>query len=92
MRSDLDGILRERGLAGLVVLAHDRYSPAMYWCTGQKIHHGLYAEALKAVQSGGDMPARAVYVCPICGNTVYDGAPHRCPICNCPGKEFVEIS
>lgn len=42
MRSDLDRLMREQGLAGLVVLAHDRYSPAMYWCTGQKIHHGIY--------------------------------------------------
>lgn len=42
MRSDLDRLMRERGLAGLVVLAHDRYCPQLYWCTGQKIHHGLY--------------------------------------------------
>lgn len=42
MRTDLDRLMRERGLAGLVVLAHDRYAPAMYWCTGQKIHHGIY--------------------------------------------------
>ena len=42
MRSDLDRLMHERGLAGLVVLAHDRYCPALYWSTGQKIHHGLY--------------------------------------------------
>ena len=45
MRSDLDQFLRQRGLAGLVVLAHDRYCPAMHWCTGQKIHHGIYFRA-----------------------------------------------
>lgn len=45
MRSDLDRLMRERGLAGLVVLAHDRHCPAMYWCSGQKIHHGLYLRA-----------------------------------------------
>ena len=42
MRSDLDRLMQQRGLAGLVVLAHDRYCPAMHWCTGQKIHHGIY--------------------------------------------------
>ena len=42
MRSDLDAILKSRGLAGMVVLAHDRYSPAFHWCTGQKIHHGIW--------------------------------------------------
>lgn len=34
--------MRERGLAGVVVLALDRYSAPFYWCTGQKIHHGIY--------------------------------------------------
>jgi len=42
MRSDLDRLMQQRGLAGLVVLAHDHYCPAMHWCTGQKIHHGIY--------------------------------------------------
>ena len=42
MRSDLDRLMQQRGLAGLVVLALDRYSPAFYYCTGQKIHHGFY--------------------------------------------------
>ena len=42
MRSDLDRLMQQRGLAGLIVLAHDRYCPAMHWCTGQKIHHGIY--------------------------------------------------
>lgn len=45
MRSDLDRLMRERGLAGVIVLAHDRYCPAFYWCTGQKIHHGIYFRA-----------------------------------------------
>jgi len=42
VRSDLDRLMQQRGLAGLVVLALDRYSPAFYYCTGQKIHHGFY--------------------------------------------------
>lgn len=42
MRSDLDRLMRERGIAGMVVLAHDRYSPAMHYAIGQKLHHGIY--------------------------------------------------
>ena len=42
MRQDLDRLMQERGLAGLVVFAHDRYSPAMYYVTGQRIHYGIY--------------------------------------------------
>ena len=42
MRSDLDRLMKERGLAGMVVLADDRYSPAMYYVTGQRVTHGVY--------------------------------------------------
>src|SRR5260370_1077808 len=42
VRSDLDRLMQQRGLAGFVVLALDRYSPAFYYATGQKIHHGFY--------------------------------------------------
>jgi rubrerythrin len=56
----------------------------------EKIHHDLYSEALAALAAGRDLPARAVYVCPVCGNTVYDRAPDRCPICNAPGTSFFE--
>ena len=42
MRKDLDRLMKERGLAGIVVFAQDRYSPAMYYATGQKIHVGMY--------------------------------------------------
>ncbi len=42
MRQDLDRHMQERGLAGLVVFAYDRYSPAMYYATGQKLHYAIY--------------------------------------------------
>ena len=42
MHQDLDRLMKERGLAGMVVLALDRYSPAMYYVTGQRIHYGVY--------------------------------------------------
>ena len=58
----------------------------------EKIHHGLYTEALQALESGSDLPERKVYVCPVCGNTVYDEAPDRCPICNAPKDSFVEMA
>src|SRR5205809_5235902 len=37
--------MQERHLAGLVVFAHDRYSPAMHYVTGQKVHYGVYFRA-----------------------------------------------
>jgi Xaa-Pro aminopeptidase len=45
LRNDLDRLMRERGLAGMVVFANDCYSPAMHYVTGQRIHFGLYLRA-----------------------------------------------
>jgi Xaa-Pro aminopeptidase len=45
MRRDLDRLMQERGLAGVVVFAYDRYSQAMHYLTGQKLHYGIYFRA-----------------------------------------------
>jgi len=42
VRQDLDRLMQERGLAGMVAFAYDRYSPALYYATGQRIHVGMY--------------------------------------------------
>ena len=34
--------MREQQLAGMVVLAYDRYCAAMHYVTGQKLHYGVY--------------------------------------------------
>ena len=57
----------------------------------ERIHHGLYSHALEAVEAGKDLPARELYVCPVCGNTVYDRPPDRCPICNAAGSTFTRV-
>ena len=58
----------------------------------EEIHHGLYQEALKAVQANKDLGERKVYVCEVCGNTVYDNVPDACPICGAPKAKFTEIA
>ena len=58
----------------------------------EEIHHGLYSKALAAVQAGNDLPATAIYVCPVCGNTVEGGVPDQCPVCNVPGERFMQIA
>jgi Xaa-Pro aminopeptidase len=42
LRKDLDRLMQERDLAGLVVLAFDCYAPAMHYCAGRVIGHGVY--------------------------------------------------
>lgn len=54
----------------------------------EKVHYDLYSAALGAVQGGKDLEARPVYVCEICGNTIYDAAPEKCEVCLAPQARF----
>ncbi len=58
----------------------------------EETHHDLYTKALGAVKGGGDLPEASIHICPVCGHTVDAGVPDKCPVCNVPGKKFVEIS
>jgi rubrerythrin len=57
----------------------------------EKIHFDLYTQALAAVKSTKDLPAGAIYVCSVCGNTVKGGAPDKCPVCGVGKDRFVEV-
>ncbi len=59
--------------------------------TVEEIHHNLYKNALNAVQANSDLANRKVYVCEICGNTVYDDAQDSCAVCGAPRQKFTEI-
>ncbi|RJQ54234.1 MAG: rubrerythrin family protein [Actinobacteria bacterium] len=54
----------------------------------EEIHAGLFSKALAGINSPVEV---AYYVCPVCGNTVENAAPQRCPICNTPGEKFSRI-
>ncbi|BCG46136.1 Rubrerythrin-like protein DVU2318 [Citrifermentans bremense] len=57
----------------------------------EEVHHGLYQQALSAVEAGADLAERPVYVCEVCGNTVYDAAPDKCEVCLVPKERFTLI-
>jgi rubrerythrin len=57
----------------------------------EKVHHGLYHQALKDVEAGKKIPAKTFYVCQRCGNTVEGDAPDRCPICGATKNLFKKI-
>ncbi len=54
----------------------------------EKLHHEMYLHALSAISAGKDLKHSKYFVCLICGNTVADGAPDRCPICGNPKAGF----
>jgi rubrerythrin len=58
----------------------------------EEVHHGLYTQALEAVQAGSDLPEAPIYVCPICGDTFVGEAPDNCPVCSTPSSKFETIA
>lgn len=57
----------------------------------EEIHHTLYSQAFASLKGGNDLATRPVFVCEICGNTVYDSAPDKCPVCMVPKERFTLI-
>lgn len=55
------------------------------------VHHDLYTKALEAVKTGKDLEGSAIFVCPVCGNTVEGKVPETCPVCHVPGDKFFEV-
>ncbi len=47
----------------------------------EKLHAALFQKALDAVKLGKDIELEAIYVCPVCGHTVLNEAPEKCPVC-----------
>jgi len=54
----------------------------------EEIHHGLYSDALAALEGNQDLAPAPIFVCGVCGNTVIGVAPARCPICGSPRSKF----
>ena len=57
----------------------------------EPIHHGLYQAALKSVETGQKLKDEPYFVCQVCGNTVADAAPAKCPICGTPRAQFKRV-
>lgn len=60
--------------------------------TVEGIHHNLYEKALESVKAGKDQAERKIFVCEICGNTVYDEAQDKCSVCGAPRARFTEVT
>jgi len=57
----------------------------------EKIHHDLYSKALESQKKGKDLAKQDIFVCDVCGNTVYGHAPDKCPICGAPKTKFTKV-
>ncbi|ROR28336.1 rubrerythrin [Mobilisporobacter senegalensis] len=57
----------------------------------EKIHVDLFTQAQNAAKEGKDIELNAVYICPICGHTILDGAPDNCPVCGAKKEVYKEF-
>lgn len=57
----------------------------------EEIHHHLYKEALELIKAGKDIDEVKIFVCDVCGNTVKNEPPEKCPICGVPKTRFFEV-
>lgn len=55
----------------------------------EKVHVDLFTRARAVTVTGADIPAVAIFVCPVCGYTMEGEAPERCPVCKAPGSKFI---
>jgi rubrerythrin len=56
------------------------------------VHHGLFTEALEAVEKGKDLPEGSIHVCSVCGHTVIGEVPDSCPVCKARAAMYTEIA
>ena len=58
----------------------------------EKVHAGLFGQALEAMKAGKDLSQMEVYLCPVCGDVEFGTPPERCPICNAPASRYQKIA
>jgi rubrerythrin len=62
-----------------------------YALEAEKIHEVMYGDAQQTVKAGSDLEPQKIFVCSLCGHTVYGEAPDRCPICKAIKEKYKEF-
>lgn len=57
----------------------------------EKVHAQLFRQAQDTARAGHDMELKAIYICPVCGHTVLNAPPERCPVCATPSEKYVKF-
>lgn len=58
----------------------------------EKIHAEMYKVAKKLVEEGRDYSTSKIYICPVCGHTVENEPPEKCPVCGAAKSAYVQFS
>jgi len=58
----------------------------------EKVHAGLFSQALAALESGADLSKMEVYLCPVCGDVEFANPPEKCPVCGAPASKYQKVA
>lgn len=58
----------------------------------EQVHATLFTKASSALKTGNEPPKAEYYVCSVCGNTVENEAPEKCPVCGNPKTKFFKVT
>lgn len=76
----------ERALADVARVSFE------YAGAAERVHAGLFEEALEHVERGEDLPVAKFFVCQACGNVELEAPPASCPVCDHPAMFFEEVA
>ena len=62
-----------------------------YALEAEKIHEVMFGDAAETLKEGSDLPTQKVFVCSVCGHTIFGDAPDRCPICKAVKAKYKEF-
>ena len=57
----------------------------------EKVHYSYFDSAYKDMKDGKPIADGTYYVCQVCGNTVRNDVPEKCPICGAVSKAFKKV-
>lgn len=62
-----------------------------YALEAEKIHAKLFQDAQAIAKQGKDMDIGTIYVCPICGHTIAEHLPEKCPVCGAKKEVYKDF-
>ena len=54
----------------------------------EQVHANLFQKAVDTMKKNKELEKVDYYVCSVCGNTVEDAAPEKCPVCGSPKEKY----
>ena len=71
---------------------HRAKKPLGWALEAEKVHAGLFEQAISKVKEGKDLDDSEVFLCPVCGHLEIGKPANACPICGLPADKYTLVS